>query len=298
MNFKFVYTFCVLVGCIGIVFSSAGQTFRNNIRDISEPFVVSADSIFSRYGSNAQQLALSLDKAKAYPSGPDIHLAPVSKEKLTASEIFDKAKHATVIMGSAYLCPHCSHTHVSNATGYIIATEGVVVTNYHVLRGFVDMEGGNRPLSLLARTYEGKTYGVKEVLYASEQDDLVVLKLDADQSFSALGLSSGARVGDDAYVLGHPRGMYYYFTKGMVNSKFQEQTGGEDRGEQKFSDVMTISADYAAGASGGPVLDVAGNLIGTVSSTRTFTYNDDASSVQMIVKYAIPVESLRRLIGR
>ncbi len=270
------------------------QTFRNNTVSITQPFVVSADSLIGLGKIKpVEQLQASLEN----PSLAKVSLPKIHQEDLKARDIYAKALQATVVVGSAYLCPRCAHTHVSNATGYIISEDGVVVTNYHVLDGYLHMGDGNKPLALLVRLANGKTYAVKEVINASEKDDLAVLRLDVGKDvLPALALSEGAVVGEDAYVLGHPRGMYYFFTKGMVNSKFQEAGGTQE--EPYFYDVMAISADYAAGASGGPVLDSAGNIIGTVSSTRTLQYNDPGRSVQMVLKTTIPVESLWKLLNK
>lgn len=230
------------------------QDFRNNTQAISQRFVSSADSLIALGKvSPAEQLKKSL----AHPTLGQFTMAVNNKRDLHAREIYSKALQSTVIVGSAYLCPRCANTHVGNATGYIIGQEGIVVTNYHVVDGYINMGEGNKPLALLVRMANGKTYAVKEVVNASEKDDLAVLRLDIGKDvLPALALSSGAEIGDDAYVLGHPRGMYYFFTKGMVNSKFQEAGGTEEN--PYFYDVMAISADYAAGASGGPVLDSEG----------------------------------------
>ena len=278
---------------IAVAFFSQAQQFRNNTTEITEPFVISADSVI------ASGKAGSLDDLKASIANPRASqwkLPKSTRKKLTSPAVYEKASRSTVIIGSAYLCPRCSNTHINNATGYIIAEEGVVVTNAHVVEGHVNMSDGNKPLGLFAKLYDGRTYVVEKVLALSERDDLAVLKLTTDgERLPALGLSRGASIGEDAYVLGHSRGMYYFFTRGTVNSKFQDQSG--DAQNRRFYDVMAVSADYAAGASGGPVLDTYGNIIGTVSSTRAIQYNDPGRSVQMVLKSTIPVESLLMLLN-
>ncbi|MFD2598214.1 trypsin-like peptidase domain-containing protein [Sphingobacterium corticis] len=277
---------------VAITLCSQAQQFRNNMVEITQPFVSAADSIISlkKFGSLDQ-----LRESIASPKATHVKLAKPAKKKLTSPAIYQKALASTVIVGSAYLCPRCSNTHVNNATGYIIGEEGIVVTNAHVVDGFVNMTDGNKPLALLVRLYDGRSYPVEKVLAISELDDLAILKLATNgERFPALGLSGGASIGEDVYVLGHPRGMYYFFTKGIVNAKFQDQNNHPQN--NKLYDVMAISADYAAGASGGPVLDGYGNIAGTVSSTKTIQYNDPGKSVQMVLKNTIPVESLSKLL--
>ena len=65
---------------------------------------------------------------------------------------------------------------------------------------------------------------------------------------------------------------------------------------------MSITADYARGSSGGPVLNEHGAVVGMVCSTRTTYYGtkgkDKDDDVQMIVKFCIPGESIRALLKK
>ncbi|WP_437918073.1 trypsin-like peptidase domain-containing protein [Sphingobacterium sp. LRF_L2] len=277
-----------------VILYSKGQVqqFRNNTNVIVKAFEISADSILSK----GKMTSLELFKSSmSSPSARQVKLGKTKKKLLSSKDIYNQAIMSTVIVGSAYLCPHCSNTHLSNASGYIISEEGYVVTNAHVVKGYVNMPEGDKPLGLFVRLYDGRTFEATQVVALSEKDDIAILKLDAHgEKLPAFGLSKGAYIGDDAYVLGHPKGMYYFFTKGIVNAKFQEPYRGGKNGN--FFDVMNISADYAAGSSGGPVIDTYGNIIGTVSSTRTIKYHDPDQSVQMVLKSTIPVESLWKLL--
>lgn len=66
---------------------------------------------------------------------------------------------------------------------------------------------------------------------------------------------------------------------------------------EDLRNVMSISAGYATGSSGGSVMDQFGNIVGTVSNTRTLLHSDMNPSLQMVIKNTIPVESLRLLIA-
>lgn len=287
---KIFYTAILLF--LGSISNASSQQFRNNAKDITRVFEVSADSILDK------RAATSLEDFKngiMASASLKLKLGAIKKKTLSSPEVYKKAVESTVIVGSAYLCPHCSNTHLNNASGYIISEEGYVVTNAHVISGYVNMSGGNKPLGLFVRLHNGRTYEATQVVSLSEKDDLAILKLDTHgDKLPAFSLSHGANIGDDAYVLAHPKGMYYFFTKGIVNGKFQELYRNSKNGV--FFDVMNISADYAAGSSGGPVIDSYGNIIGTVSSTRTIKYSDPERSVQMVLKSTIPVESLQSLL--
>jgi S1-C subfamily serine protease len=89
--------------------------------------------------------------------------------------------------------------------------------------------------------------------------------------------------------------MHYYFSQGFINNKYMEQTG--EPNNRIYREMMAISADYATGSSGGPVLDIYGNVVGTVSNTNMLLHSDMNPSVQMIVKNTVPVESLWKIIA-
>lgn len=117
--------------------------------------------------------------------------------------------------------------------------------------------------------------------------------LNAERSGIALDL---AKPGDKIYILGHPKGMHYYFSQGNVNNKYMEEVG---EGENKFyREMMSVSADYATGSSGGPVMDIYGNVVGTVANTRMFLHSDGNTGVQMVLKNTVPVEQLWTLIRK
>lgn len=288
---KYILLLVIQLGAVS-VFAQHFETYREKY---DQPFATSADSVIKL----GQMVSTEVIKSSFAQSirAVDFKGAKPSKKVLSGAAVFAKAKAATVFVGSAYKCPHCEHTHVNSSTGYAISENGIVVTNHHVVKMHLDMVAtGNTPLGLLVRFADGKTYAVKEVLSASEQADLAVLQLDLNGAkVPALALAAPAHIGDDAYALGHSKGMYYFFSKGIVNAKYQDKFMDEQKNIQGI-DIMAISADYAAGASGGPILNANGDVIGTVSSTRTVTYSKENPSVQMVLKLTIPVESLTNVI--
>ena len=62
---------------------------------------------------------------------------------------------------------------------------------------------------------------------------------------------------------------------------------------------MAITADYAKGSSGAPVLNSKGEVVGMVSATNSIYYNKERGqnqNLQMVIKSCIPVDAIRRLI--
>lgn len=280
--------------CLAAGFVQA-QSFTDDTK-LMDSYQKSIDSVLAKTKSitvDEAQKSL-LDTLKKV----DLNLAKASKKILSPSDMYVQIKRATVITACAYLCPRCSNTHLSESSGYLIDSRGIMVTNYHVMAQYAFMKDGNKPIGFFARLSDGRTYAVKAVLAASKKNDLAVLQLETngESNLPALPLASGAKVGDHVYVVGHPKGMHYFFSQGDVTNKYFENAGEPDH--KFFREMMTISADYATGSSGGPVVDVFGNVVGTVSNTNMLMHSEQNPSVQMVVKNTVPVESLWKLIHK
>lgn len=273
---------------------AVGQGFTDDAK-IAADYLHSFDSISAKGGSISAeevQKALLADR-----SGITLDLAKPASKELTGRGLYEKAKSATVITGVAYLCPRCDNVHLSESTGYVIDPKGIIVTNYHVSATYAFMKDGNKPKGFVARLANGRTYAVKAVLASSKKNDLAVLQLDTHGDvLPALSLADSAQIGDKICILGHPKGIHYYLSQGNVNNKYLEEVGEGDN--KFFREMMSVSADYATGSSGGPVMDICGNVVGTVANTRMFLHSDMNAGVQMVLKNTIPVESLWKLIRK
>jgi serine protease Do len=221
-----------------------------------------------------------------------IALAKPSAQPIPASEYYARLRQSVLVMGGTYLCSKCGHTHVITAAGYPIAAHGVCVTNYHVVNN-------TQSEALFAMTPEGRVMNVKEVLAASETDDVAIVQLDGD-GLTPLPLVADAPVGSRVRVISHPNSAFYTMTEGIVSRYF---LGGKRKsaGAPKSAGVpkMAITADYARGSSGAPVLDDCGSVTGMVASTMSVYYSNDhgrQENLQMVVKECVPAASILRLI--
>ena len=166
-----------------------------------------------------------------------------------------------------------------------LSEDGVIATNYHV----VDTKEG---VVLGAMDSNGKTFVVSEVLAANKSDDVAILRL-LDAKLTPLPLAVRAPVGNAVSVISHPDGRYFTMTKGDVSRYFvaRSKTGQANR--------MAITADYAKGSSGAPVLDSTGAVVGMVSATNSIYYSKvkgHNENLQMVVKSCVPVDSIHRLL--
>jgi len=282
----------LLSGLLLTAFSASAQDFTNDQKILAD-YQKSVDSLLTKTKSVTATAALAVLKAPSITL--EINLAKDTKKALSPNALYEFAKKSILIVGCSYLCPKCSNTHLSESTGYVIDAKGIVVTNYHVVNTYADMHDGFKPVAFTVRLANGHVYAVKSILTASKKNDLAILQLETNgDMLPALPLAKSANVGDQVFVLGHPKGMHYFFSQGNVTNRYMEEAGPDDA--RFFREMMTISADYATGSSGGPVLDLYGRVVGTVSNTKMYTHSEMNPSVQMVVKNTVPVESLWKLI--
>ena len=115
--------------------------------------------------------------------------------------------------------------------------------------------------------------------------------------FKPIPLSSADGIaGAPVTVISHPNGMFYTVSQGIVSRLYRAQQRSH-RGAPR----LAITADFARGSSGSPVLDSAGNVVGVVSSTNSIYYNKDEGidrNLQMVLKSCIPVSALRELLEK
>lgn len=254
------------------------------------------DLLHANKATPIKELAGQLAKAACgvAPAPP-----PPGAEKLSAAGVYDRGAPGVLVIGTMYKCDRCPNVHCSPASGFLISESGVAVTNYHVV---------NQPdkMALVAMTLDGAVYAVKEVLAASEADDLAVLQLalpedsengaaDGEPRLRPLPLGeSAAAVGSDVFVISHPDHRLYTLSRGMV-SRYSVM-----RRNNKDTVSMQVTADYARGSSGAPVLDERGAVVGIVSSTASVYYNVEPGkphdNLQMVFKDCVPVEKLRKLL--
>jgi S1-C subfamily serine protease len=211
-----------------------------------------------------------------------------SHNPIPLADVYGRVKSGVLLLGSLYKCDKCNRWHLSTATAFALTADGVVATNHHVV---------NHPkhAAMAALTPDGRVLVVKQVLAASETDDLAILQLDG-AGLTPLPLApepapAGARV----RVMSHPDGRYYMLTEGIISRYHNKRT------RRGSAPAMSITADYAKGSSGAAVLDERGNVVGIVSTTSSIYYTingDRQQNLQMVVKDTVPVASLLRLIDR
>lgn len=138
-------------------------------------------------------------------------------------------------------------------SGFIISPDGYVVTNNHV----ITMDNTGVADSITIKLSDGNEYQAK-IVGRDQASDLAVLKMDRAQPFPfvTFGQSSKARVGDWVIAIGNPFGLSGTVTAGII-SQVNRNTG-----TGAYDHYIQSDASINQGNSGGPMFDMAGNVIG------------------------------------
>jgi len=212
-----------------------------------------------------------------------IPLIPQRSERLPLTQVAAQAEQATVVLGEFFKERKSSEIQFSCAAGgFFVGENGVLLTSLHVV-------GEKTSRGFVAMTRDGRIFPVRDALAADPVDDLVLLQLDVadDVKFPVLPLSaSAAPIGTSVAVMSHPDEHYWMLTSGVVS---RNTLWRSDRGVEHY---ICVTADYAKGSSGCPILDDRGNAVGIVNNTQSVYFDDDGKKkqqdLQMVVKNATP----------
>ena len=135
---------------------------------------------------------------------------------------------------------------IGYGSGFFINSRGDLVSNYHVL---------SRAARAEIKTFEGRRYPITQILAADPKLDLIKVTAALPAGPPAyLSISpTRPRLGERVIVLGSPLGLDQTVSDGMVSGIRQLPGLGE---------LVQISAPISPGSSGGPVLNVKGEVLG------------------------------------
>ena len=167
----------------------------------------------------------------------------------------------------------------SSGSGFILTTDGYIVTNYHVV---ADAQ------AIQVTLYSGAEYEAQYV-GGDEDYDIAVLKIDAtDLQAVTLGDSDELNVGDHVLAIGNPLGeLTFSMSGGMVSSV--NRTINVDG--TPFNMIQT-DASINPGNSGGPLLNSYGEVVGIVSAKYSSYSNESVEGLG----FAIPINDVSSMI--
>ena len=148
-------------------------------------------------------------------------------------------------------------TQRSLGTGFLISSDGYIVTNNHVVAGadtvLVNLQGST-----------GKEHSLKaQVIGTDEETDIALLKVKADAPlpFLNFGNSDKMEVGEWVLAIGNPFGLGHTVTAGILSAKGRNIQSGP------FDNFLQTDASINPGNSGGPLINMEGKVIGINTET-------------------------------
>jgi len=160
---------------------------------------------------------------------------------------------------------------VGQGSGFFVSSDGLLVTNFHVI------EGAKFATVMLS---DGSTLFVEGVAAVDKEADLALLKVNGTgRAFLTIGSSAPPKGGATVYAIGNPGGLTNTFSKGMV-SGIREVKG-------QVAAIQTTAA-ISRGSSGGPLLAADGRVVGVTTwylrGGQSLNFAIPASKVQGLVR--------------
>ncbi len=166
----------------------------------------------------------------------------------------------------------------SSGSGFFISESGEILTNHHVIE---DAD------SIKVRLNDESEYRA-EVVGIDPATDIALLRvLDPDRTFSALALgdSAAVRVGQWVMAAGNPLDMAHSVTVGVVSAKGRSL--GLSAASSSFENFIQTDAAINFGNSGGPLVNLKGNVIGINTAINAAGQN---------IGFAVPIDVARRIL--
>lgn len=216
-------------------------------------------------------------------SGNTVTVDPVSfatdSTALSAAEIYQKVAPAVVMVSTKTIQTvngWFKQEAEGMGSGFIINTDGYILTNYHVI------EGANEVTVTLS---DGKEVTASVVNYDSDQD-VAMIKLNEDVEVPGvveLGDSDALQPGEEVLAIGNPlsKELSSTLTKGIVsalNRSIETQTGVS-------TNLIQTDTAINSGNSGGPLINTKGEVIGI----NTLKASDGAEGIG----FAIPINDVK-----
>ncbi len=151
-------------------------------------------------------------------------------------------------------------------SGFLVDSKGLIVTNYHVIRNAYYVK---------ATCPSGEAYRVVGVVDFDDEKDFAILKVTGyDMPVVVLGNSNNVEILEEVIAIGHPLGLEYTSSTGVISQR---------RAKGGFTMLQTNAA-VSPGNSGGPLVNLKGQVIGVVTAQMSEGQN---------LNFALPINYIR-----
>jgi S1-C subfamily serine protease len=175
----------------------------------------------------------------------------------------------------------------ATGSGFLISGQGFILTSFHEIEGAAT-DG-------ITVEFDSDTSRRAEVIRESQADDVALLKVDmkgvpAQIRSLPIGNSRTVGVGDATLAIANPYGLDRTLSSGIVSALQRQLTAAD---QTSIDNVIQTDTPGSPGASGGPLLDDQGDVIGVNSQIEVSSGGDSFS-----VDFAIPINTVRQIIPK
>ena len=205
-----------------------------------------------------------------------LNLAPPPTRTLAPDELAQAVEMGVAVVGRIAKV-HGRPALTPTATGFFLTASGALATCAHVVNS-------DKFIGLTVMTRDGRVCPVREILAMSTNYDLVILQVEG-RDFTPLPVAPTTRQGAPVWVLGHPFPWYYMLTAGIASGYYVIDAAQRT--------VLDITADFANGSSGSPVLNEYGAVVGVAAFRQVLGI---PGTPQMPIKGCLPSSALLDMI--
>ena len=260
-------------GTVPFVLSEDGQTRKENSVDHSQKEESAVVQVAEKASPSVVSIIVSKDlpKIETYYYNPfwDDFFNPFGEGSLFNFQVPQYRQDGT------------EKREIGGGTGFIVSENGYILTNKHVV---LDKDAEYTVLMNDKEEYEA------EVLARDEANDLAVLKIEGDNfSFVDLGDSAKLKVGQTVIAIGNALGEFSNTVSVGVISGLSRSivAGGAGMETEYLTGVIQTDAAINQGNSGGPLLNLAGQVIGI---------NTAMAQEAQSIGFALPINEAKYVI--
>ena len=233
----------IFAGGIGIGIFVAGR----KARAVAPPNMKTPEAMSTSFAEVAKQVEPAVVNIDTKGIVPEINFKGEKSMTGTPDEVLDSLRRQMARRPSYAV-----------GSGFIVDKAGYILTNFHVV------ENSSR---ITVKLQGGEEYAAK-VIGTDEETDIAVLKIEAGHDLPSvkLGDSNATQVGDWVLAVGSPFGLAQTVTAGIIS-----QTRRETPFTTPFQRFIQTDAAINRGNSGGPLVNMNGEVVGINSQIATTT---------------------------
>lgn len=236
--------------------------------------------------------ALGCQFTSLAPTSPTAQTVPTLSAAVQPVDLVTQENQLTAIYDLYSPGVVTIYTSTGQGSGWVYDGEGHIVTNNHVVEGETRVEV-DFPSGF-------KAYG--DVIGTDAYADLAVVKVDApaEELFPLpMGDSNTLAVGQTVVAIGNPFGYSGTMTTGIISAlgrALPSSLAVNGGGYYSSSDIIQTDAALNPGNSGGPLLNLNGEVIGVNSAISTSSSTSTGEPVNSGIGFAISINTVKRVV--